>query len=245
MWIFGEPLTAHRRGALADVGALVESPSLYGHLTGRENLEVTRRLVAAPQGRVDAALRLVDLAADADRLVRTYSLGMRQRLALALALLGEPRLLILDEPSNGLDPAGILDLRSLLRRLVAERGITVFVSSHLLAEVEQIASHLGVIDRGRLLFEGTVEQLRRRAPARLRIGCDDVGPRIGAAARGGRARDGGRRRHGGGRARRARTAPRSTACWWSTASASAGWRPTRPRSSRCSWRSRAARRPAA
>jgi len=172
--IFGEPLTAHRRGALAHVGALVESPSLYGHLSGRENVEVTRRLVAAPQGRVDAALRLVDLVGDADRLVRTYSLGMRQRLALALALLAEPRLLILDEPANGLDPAGILELRSLLRRLVAEQGITVFVSSHLLAEVEQIATHLGVIDRGRLLFQGTVEQLRRRAPARLLVGCDDV-----------------------------------------------------------------------
>ena len=172
--IFGEPLAMHRRGALADVGALVESPSLYSHLTGRENLEVTRRLTGAAERRVDDVLRIVELLDDADRLVRTYSLGMRQRLALGLALLGEPRLLILDEPSNGLDPAGILELRSLLRRLVAEQGITVFISSHLLAEVEQIATHLGVIDHGRLLFEGTVEQLRRRAPARLVIDCDDV-----------------------------------------------------------------------
>jgi lantibiotic transport system ATP-binding protein len=171
--IFGEPLAPANRRALSKVGALVESPSLYGHLTGRENLEVTRRLIAVADRRVDAVLRLVELAGDADRLVRTYSLGMRQRLALALALLGEPRLLILDEPTNGLDPAGILEFRALLRRLTAEHGITVFLSSHLLAEIEQTASHLGVLDSGRLLFQGTLEELRRRAPPRLVIGCDD------------------------------------------------------------------------
>ena len=174
MAIFGEPLTARDRHALESVGALVESPSLYGHLTGRENLEVTRRLLAAPAARIDALLGLVELAADADRLVRTYSLGMRQRLALALALLGEPRLLVLDEPTNGLDPAGIQDFRALLRRLTGEQGITVFVSSHLLAEVEQIATYLGVVDAGRLLFQGTLAELRRRAPPRLLVGCDDA-----------------------------------------------------------------------
>ena len=174
MAIFGEPLTAHDRRALRSVGALVESPSLYGHLTGRENLEVTRRLLAAPAARIDVLLRLVELAADADRLVRTYSLGMRQRLALALALLGEPRLLVLDEPTNGLDPAGIQDFRALLRRLTSEQGITVFVSSHLLGEVEQIATHLGVVDAGRLLFQGTLAELRRRAPPRLLVGCADA-----------------------------------------------------------------------
>jgi ABC-2 type transport system ATP-binding protein len=171
--ILGEPLTTWNRSALANVGALVESPSLYGHLTGRENLEVTRRLIAAPAARIDAVLERVELTADAHRLVRTYSLGMRQRLALALALLGEPRILILDEPTNGLDPAGIQDFRALLRRLTAEHGITVFLSSHLLAEIEQIASHLGVLDSGRLLFQGTLDELRRRAPPRLVIGCDD------------------------------------------------------------------------
>jgi lantibiotic transport system ATP-binding protein len=171
--IAGEALTARDRSALAHVGALVESPSLYGHLTGRENLEVTRRLLAAPRQRVDAVLRQVELAGDADRLVRTYSLGMRQRLALALALLGEPRILILDEPTNGLDPAGIQEFRALLRQLTAEHGLTVFLSSHLLAEIELIASHLGVLDAGRLLFQGTLAELRRRAPPRLVIGCDD------------------------------------------------------------------------
>jgi ABC-2 type transport system ATP-binding protein len=171
--ILGEPLTTGDRRPLANVGALVESPSLYGHLTGRENLEVTRRLIAAPAARLDTVLELVELAADAGRLVRTYSLGMRQRLALALALLGEPRILILDEPTNGLDPAGIQDFRALLRRLAAGHGITVFLSSHLLAEIDQIASHLGVLDSGRLLFQGTLDELRRRAPPRLVIGCDD------------------------------------------------------------------------
>jgi ABC-2 type transport system ATP-binding protein len=171
--VFGRPLDRGNRAALAGIGALVESPSLYGHLTGRENLEVTRRLVGAPRPRVDAVLRLVELAGDADRLVRTYSLGMRQRLALALALLGEPRLLVLDEPTNGLDPAGIQDFRALLRRLTAEQGVTVFLSSHLLPEVEQVATHLGVLDAGRLLFQGTLAELRRRAPARLHVDCDD------------------------------------------------------------------------
>ncbi len=171
--LFGEALTTKSRGALANVGALVESPSLYGHLTGRENLEVTRRLIAVDGRRVDAVLRLVEMEDAADRLVRNYSLGMRQRLALALALLGEPRILILDEPTNGLDPAGIQEFRALLRRLTAEHGITVFLSSHLLTEIDQIASHLGVLDSGRLLFQGTLEELRRRAPPRLVIGCDD------------------------------------------------------------------------
>jgi lantibiotic transport system ATP-binding protein len=122
---------------------------------------------------VDTVLGMVELAGDADRLVRTYSLGMRQRLALALALLGAPRILLLDEPTNGLDPAGIQDFRALLRQLTAEQGLTVFLSSHLLAEIEQIASHLGVLDAGRLLFQGTLDELRRRAPPRLVIGCDD------------------------------------------------------------------------
>jgi ABC-2 type transport system ATP-binding protein len=167
--LFGEPVAQGRRL----VGALVESPSLYGHLSGRENLEVTRRLLGAPAERIDAALRRVDLESAADRRVREYSLGMRQRLAIALALLGAPRLLILDEPSNGLDPAGIVDLRRLLRSL-ADEGITVFVSSHLLAEIEQVATHVGVLQDGRLRFEGRLEELRGRVRPRLHIRCEPL-----------------------------------------------------------------------
>ena len=170
--LFGQPLNRGSRQALAMVGALVESPSLYGHLTGRQNLEVTRRLLDAPRTRIDAVLQRVGLLDSADRRTREYSLGMRQRLAIALALLGQPRLLILDEPSNGLDPAGILDMRRLLRQLAAEDGITVFISSHLLSEIDQIASHVGVLLAGELRFEGELEQLRGRVKPRLLIRCD-------------------------------------------------------------------------
>jgi ABC-2 type transport system ATP-binding protein len=165
--LFGEALDG-RRLALRRVGALVESPSLYRHLSGRDNLEVTRRLLGAPRTRIDAVLARVDLTADADRRVREYSLGMRQRLAIALALLGEPRLLVLDEPSNGLDPAGIVELRQLLRGLATE-GITMFVSSHLLSEIELVATHVGVLQAGRLRFQGRLEELRGRVRPRLRL----------------------------------------------------------------------------
>jgi lantibiotic transport system ATP-binding protein len=152
------------------VGALVEAPSLYPHLTGRENLEVTRRMLGAARALVAPALEIVKLSRDADRRVREYSLGMRQRLGLALALLNKPDLLILDEPTNGLDPAGIHEMRDLLRRLPAEFGVTVFLSSHLLGEVEQTASHIGIIHEGRLLFQGTLSELQEAHRARLTLG---------------------------------------------------------------------------
>ena len=168
--LFGQALDG-RREALRQIGALVESPSLYGHLSGRDNLEVSRRLLGAPTARIDWVLERVDLAGAADRRVRDYSLGMRQRLAIGLALLGNPRLLVLDEPSNGLDPAGIVDLRRLMRSF-ADEGITVFVSSHLLAEVEQIATHVGVLHAGRLRFQGHLGALRGRVRPRLRLRCE-------------------------------------------------------------------------
>jgi lantibiotic transport system ATP-binding protein len=169
--LFGQPFTRRDWRLLGQVGALVESPSLYPHLSGRENLEVTRRLTDAARGRIDAVLDVTQLSAVADRCVRTYSTGMRQRLGVALALLGEPRLVILDEPTNGLDPAGIIEMRSFLRRLPEESGATVFLSSHLLAEVELVCSHIGIIDRGQLLFQGTLEVLRQQVPSLLGIGC--------------------------------------------------------------------------
>lgn len=171
--LFGENLFEQRLALMRRVGALVESPSLYPHLTGRENLEVTRRLLGAERNLIDRALDIVRLVKDAGRPVREYSLGMRQRLGLALALLNQPDLLILDEPTNGLDPAGIHEMRDLIRRLPNEFGITVFLSSHLLSEVEQIASHIAIVHRGRLLFQGLLDELGARQKRHVAIGVTD------------------------------------------------------------------------
>lgn len=168
--LFGRPLAGNHRLLMQRVGALVEAPSLYPHLTGRENLEVTRRLLGSPRHSIDLALDTIKLTRDADRRVREYSLGMRQRLGLALALLNKPELLILDEPTNGLDPAGIHEMRDLIRRLPEEFGVTVFLSSHLLSEVEQIASHIGIIHEGSLLFQGTLAELQSKQQTQLTIG---------------------------------------------------------------------------
>jgi len=172
--LFGLPLAANRLSLLRRVGALVESPSLYPHLTGRENLEVTRRVLGAQRELIDTALRSTKLTQDANRRVREYSLGMRQRLGLALALLTKPELLILDEPTNGLDPAGIHEMRDMIRRLPAEFGVTVFLSSHLLSEVEQIASHIGIIHEGRLLFQGTLSELQADQQVQLTLGVNEA-----------------------------------------------------------------------
>ena len=168
--LFGQPLKANHQSLMRRVGALVESPSLYPHLTGRENLEVTRRLLGSPRELIDVALDIIKLKKDADRRVREYSLGMRQRLGLALALLNKPDLLILDEPTNGLDPAGIHEMRDLIRRLPDEFGVTVFLSSHLLSEVEQIASHIGIIHEGSLLFQGPLAELQKKQQTKLTVG---------------------------------------------------------------------------
>lgn len=177
--LFGAPLASDRQTLMRRVGALVEAPSLYPHLTGRENLEVTRRMLGAPRALIDRALDIVKLAQDAHRRVREYSLGMRQRLGLGLALLNKPDLLILDEPTNGLDPAGIHEMRDLLRRLPAEFGVTVFLSSHLLSEVEQTASHIGIIHEGRLLFQGTLSELRDEHRAQLTLGVNQTEEAVG------------------------------------------------------------------
>ncbi|HJW09971.1 MAG TPA: ABC transporter ATP-binding protein [Holophagaceae bacterium] len=173
--VLGRPMPSARRDVLREVGAMVELPSLYPHLTGRENLDITRRLKACASSAVDWALELVGLADAADRRVQGYSLGMRQRLGLALALLGKPRLVILDEPTNGLDPAGIREIRDLLARLPEATGATVFLSSHLLSEVEQLATHLAVLDKGRLRFQGSLEELQLRQRPQLRIETAEAG----------------------------------------------------------------------
>jgi ABC-type multidrug transport system ATPase subunit len=168
--LFDQSITRNRLAVLQRVGALVEAPSLYPHLTGRENLEVTRRLIGAWPEQIDRVLDIVKLTGDANRLVRGYSMGMRQRLGIALALLNEPDLLILDEPTNGLDPAGIREMRDLISRLPQEQDITVFLSSHLLSEVEQVATHIGIINQGRMLFQGTLDDLHARRREQVSLG---------------------------------------------------------------------------
>lgn len=173
--LFGAPLEGERGALLGRVGALVETPSLYPHLTGGENLEVTRRLLGVGRERIPEVLGIVGLREQAGRLVRQYSHGMRQRLALALALLNRPELLILDEPTNGLDPAGIREMRDLIRSLAEVQGITVFLSSHLLNEVEQVATHIGVIDRGVLRFQGRLDELQHLRGERVALVVDRPG----------------------------------------------------------------------
>jgi ABC-type multidrug transport system ATPase subunit len=168
--LFGQPLKRQNIALLGRVGALVEMPSLYPNLTGRENLEVTRRLLGTDKRLIDRALSIVHLNGAADKLVRKYSLGMKQRLGIALALLNQPQLLILDEPTNGLDPAGIHEIRDLIRSLPTEYGITVFLSSHLLSEVEQVATHIGIINHGKLIFQNTIQALQVERREHVKLG---------------------------------------------------------------------------
>jgi ABC-2 type transport system ATP-binding protein len=155
--VLGHPIS-EPAAYLSRVGALIEAPSFYPTLSGWRNLEVLARLGRIDRGRVAEVLELVELSDRANDLVRSYSLGMKQRLGVAAALLPSPELMILDEPTNGLDPAGIREVRTLLRSL-ADRGITVFVSSHLLAEIEAICDHLVLIDKGRIAFQGSIAEL--------------------------------------------------------------------------------------
>jgi ABC-2 type transport system ATP-binding protein len=155
-----EPGSAEYPAALRKVGAMVEGPALYRNATARANLRIQAAALGVPDDRrpTDDLLALVGLTGRGDDRVRTFSLGMRQRLGIAVALVGSPRLLILDEPTNGLDPSGIVEIRELLRRL-PERGVTVLVSSHLLAEVERMSDSVVVMDRGRLVTHGPLEPL--------------------------------------------------------------------------------------
>jgi lantibiotic transport system ATP-binding protein len=172
--LFGLDLRRNRSEILARTGSLVETPSLYEHLTARENLEIPRRILDAPRSDIDRVLRIVGLENASRNLVRTFSLGMKQRLGLAQAFLGKRELLILDEPTNGLDPAGIQEMRSLIRQLPAEHGVTVFLSSHLLTEVEQVATHVGMLSQGELVFQGSIGELEVLRRSRLRIGVSDI-----------------------------------------------------------------------
>ncbi|MCW3074132.1 MAG: transporter ATP-binding protein [Flaviaesturariibacter sp.] len=146
------------------IGALIENPSLYLHLTAIENLRMITTLRGLPKARMDAVLEIVGLTGAARRKVKEFSLGMKQRLGIAMALLPDPSLLILDEPANGLDPSGIIEIRELLKRLNSE-GKTIFVSSHLLAEIEKTCTHIGVIHKGSLRYQDTLEAMQQTASA--------------------------------------------------------------------------------
>jgi ABC-2 type transport system ATP-binding protein len=167
--IFGKELGKHRMEILRKVGSLVEYPSFYGHLTAYENLEIVRMLLGAPKSAIEEALSIVRLAKDAKRPVKGFSLGMKQRLGIATALVGKPELLILDEPTNGLDPSGILEIRELIKTLPREFGVTVLVSSHLLSEIEQMATHVGIIAKGKLIFQDAIGVLQKQAKSRIRM----------------------------------------------------------------------------
>jgi len=158
--IFEKELQSNRIEILSQIGSLIEQPAIYLHLTGKENLLNRALLLEIPEKRVNEMLDLVHLTNAAHKKAGQYSLGMKQRLGIALALLSDPKLLILDEPTNGLDPNGIIEVRELLINLVREHKKTVFVSSHLLAEIERMATHVGIINYGELLFQGSISELQ-------------------------------------------------------------------------------------
>ncbi len=172
--IFGEELQSNRIKILRQVGSLIEQPAIYHHLTGKENLINRARLLEIPVSRANDMLDLVQLRQAAHKKAGNYSLGMKQRLGIGLAMLGDPKLLVLDEPTNGLDPNGIIEVRELLVKLVKEQGKTVFVSSHLLAEVERMATHVGIINHGAMLFQGSIAELEGISQPMVQVEIDNT-----------------------------------------------------------------------
>ena len=162
--LLGQELTEKSRlPLLRQTGSLIESPAGYLHLTAQENLEIVADLKGVPHKDIGRVLDIVHLTQDRNRRVGQYSLGMKQRLGIAMALLGSPKLLILDEPTNGLDPAGIQEMRALIRNMPTAAGATVLISSHLLGEMEQMVEQVGIIDHGHILFEGPLTELQRHS----------------------------------------------------------------------------------
>lgn len=158
--IMGKKFTEdNRQEILHNVGSLIEAPSYYGHLTGKENMEIVRRLLDLPQKNIEEAIHIVRMENQMGKKVKNYSLGMKQRLGIAMALARFPKLLILDEPTNGLDPAGIEEMRELIKMLPEKYGMTVMISSHILSEIDQMATVVGIINHGNLIFQERVSVL--------------------------------------------------------------------------------------
>lgn len=158
--MFGEDVSAKNLlSLLHKTGSLIENPGGYPHLSGLENMQIIAKLKGVNETEIEKALKTVRLYEQKDKKLGAYSLGMKQRLGIAMALLGDPKLLILDEPSNGLDPAGIMEIRNLITSLPKERGMTVLISSHLLNEIEQMADYVGIIHKGQMLYQGKLSEL--------------------------------------------------------------------------------------
>lgn len=184
--IFGRSLDPKNRLAiLKNIGSLIESPSYYGHLTGRENLEIICTLKDAPKQEIDRVLELVRMEDQQHKKAGHYSLGMKQRLGLAAALLGAPQLLLLDEPTNGLDPAGIQEMRGLISSLPGQTGMTVLVSSHLLSEIDQMATHVGIIDKGHLIFQDSLSALHEHSRSKIHLRTTDNSSAVSALTQNG------------------------------------------------------------
>jgi ABC-type multidrug transport system ATPase subunit len=182
--IFGQRFLENRIAILRNVGSMIESPSLYDHLSATENLRLMQLIHRCPQSRIGEVLELVGLSNTGQKRVKQFSLGMRQRLAIAAALLHRPSLIILDEPTNGLDPSGIIEIRNLLTELNQRDGCTILVSSHLLSEIEKVVTHIGILGKGKLLFQGTIDELRRcrQEVLSVRISTSDNGEAMRAIA---------------------------------------------------------------
>jgi len=157
--VFGKPFEKNRIETLRRIGSMIETPSIYGHLTAIENLKILQKVYRCQKGRIQEVLELVGLARTGSKWTSEFSLGMKQRLSIATALMHSPSLLILDEPTNGLDPSGILEIRELLQNLNKSYGITILISSHILSEIEKLVTHIGIINQGKLLFQGTLGEL--------------------------------------------------------------------------------------
>lgn len=165
--IFGRRIdNKNRIEILRDIGSLIEMPSYYGHLTARENLKICQTILGVPEKNIDEVLKIVRLDRQGSKRTSAFSLGMKQRLGLASALLSFPKLLILDEPTNGLDPAGIHEMRELIRSLPKKYGMTVIVSSHLLSEIDQLADGIGIIANGKMMYQGDLAKLHEVDPSK-------------------------------------------------------------------------------
>ncbi|KYH34548.1 putative ABC transporter ATP-binding protein YxlF [Clostridium tepidiprofundi DSM 19306] len=171
--IFGKNFNKNRQLILSQTGSLIESPSYYGHLTGLENMRILQRLRNVSTKNIQEALHIVRLENQQNKLVKHYSLGMKQRLGIAMALINFPKLLILDEPTNGLDPNGIREIRELIKSLPQRYGITVLISTHLLSEIEQMATSVGIINDGKLLFQGDMDLLKAKSKTYISIKTED------------------------------------------------------------------------